>query len=526
MGANPFLGVFFHWLGGLASGSFYVPYKGVKKWSWETYWLVGGFFSWIICPWLLSSLLTHNVVGVLAQQSGSTLFWTYFFGAMWGFGGLTFGLTMRYLGMSLGMGVALGYCAAFGTLMPPIFKVFIPSVPVQETIVQIASTRPGQITLGGVAVCLLGIAIAALAGLTKEREMPEEQKKKAIAEFSFAKGILVATFSGIMSAGFSFALTAGGPIKADALKACFLHGAAERGIVAQDKGRLDPVAAEKLAAELAASSLSPKLGDKPTFGKIVEGIESGAVTSAELASQTSLAKDATAGRLIAYATGFDKVRGSPDLAVIVKDLKDFSLKEVAVGIALAGGDVIALHKKYDLWQGLPVLVVVLLGGFTTNFIWCVLLNLKNRSGYQYFSSHLRPEHASLVTGAEAPGSVAANAGAFAFVQAHLKIPVLANYLFSALAGTTWYFQFFFYQMGTTQMGKFDFASWTLHMASIIIFSTIWGWIFHEWKGASRKAHGLIAVGIATLILSTVVIGYGTLRNGGQTLHDVIKMVFG
>jgi L-rhamnose-H+ transport protein len=91
----------------------------------------------------------------------------------------------------------------------------------------------------------------------------------------------------------------------------------------------------------------------------------------------------------------------------------------------------------------------------------------------------------------------------------LKIPVLNNYLFSALAGTTWYFQFFFYTMGASQMGKdYDFASWTLHMASIIIFATMWGWIFHEWKGSSKKAHLLIGGGIATLILSTMVIGYG------------------
>ncbi len=369
--ANPFLGVFFHWLGGLASGSFYVPYRGVKKWSWETYWLVGGFFSWIICPWLLASLLTHDVLGVLKQQSGSTLWWTYFFGAMWGFGGLTFGLTMRYLGMSLGMGVALGYCAAFGTLVPPVFKQFMPNIPVDSTIVEIARTTAGQVTLAGVAICLLGIGIAALAGFTKEKEMPEAQKKQAIKEFNFKKGILVATFSGIMSACFAFALTAGNPI-----------------------------------------------GDA------------------------------------SLAAGTDKI-----------------------------------------WTGLPKLIVVLLGGFTTNFIWCILLNLKNRSGYQYFSSHIRPEHA--------PGP-----GAAVALQPDLKVPVLANYLFSALAGTCWYFQFFFYTMGETQMGKFRFASWTLHMASIIIFSTMWGWIFHEWKGSSRKAHLLIAGGIATLILSTCVIGAG------------------
>src|ERR1039457_6395670 len=99
---------------------------------------VGGFFSWIICPVILASLLTNDLFGVLKQQTMGTLWWTYFFGAMWGFGGLTFGLTMRYLGMSLGMGVALHYCAAFGTLIPPIFKTFIPSIPVAETIGQIA----------------------------------------------------------------------------------------------------------------------------------------------------------------------------------------------------------------------------------------------------------------------------------------------------------------------------------------------------------------------------------------------------
>jgi L-rhamnose-H+ transport protein len=89
-----------------------------------------------------------------------------------------------------------------------------------------------------------------------------------------------------------------------------------------------------------------------------------------------------------------------------------------------------------------------------------------------------------------------------------RVPILANYCFSALAGTCWYFQFFFYTMGETQMGKFGYVSWTLHMASIIIFSTMWGWILREWKGASKRAHSLIALGIATLIISTVIIGVG------------------
>ena len=115
MSPNPMLGVFLHWLGGLASASFYVPYRGVKVWAWETYWLVGGVFSWIIVPWLLALTITSDLIGVLHQAPASSLFWTYFFGVLWGFGGLTFGLTMRYLGMSLGMAVALSFTAAFGT---------------------------------------------------------------------------------------------------------------------------------------------------------------------------------------------------------------------------------------------------------------------------------------------------------------------------------------------------------------------------------------------------------------------------
>ncbi|HLP77968.1 MAG TPA: L-rhamnose/proton symporter RhaT [Candidatus Paceibacterota bacterium] len=393
MGANPFLGVVLHWLGGLASGSFYVPYKGVKKWSWETYWLVGGIFSWVICPWAFAYFMTNDLFGVLKQQSFSTLAWTYLFGLLWGFGGLTYGLTMRYLGLSLGTGVALGFCAAFGTLVPPIFKWLTPDFFVfagSASILDIIREKSGVVTLAGVGTCLLGIAIAALAGYTKEAQMPEEQKKKAIQEFNFKKGILVATFCGIMSACFAFALQAGKSIN---------------------------------EASLAAGTKA-------------------------------------------------------------------------------------------LWTGLPTLPVLLLGGFTTNFIWCTYLNIKNRTGYQSLASQVRPEHAGLRAsgGEHSPGT------AVSATADDLRVPRIPNYLFSALAGTTWYFQFFFYTMGATQMGKFDFASWTLHMASIIIFATMWGWIFHEWKGSSKKAHGLIAGGILTLILSTIIIGYGTYLKGQAGGH--------
>ena len=224
-----------------------------------------------------------------------------------------------------------------------------------------------MVILCGVAICITGIAFAGAAGISKERELSEEQKRAAISEFSLKRGLLVATFCGIMSACFAYGLAAGDPIKQITLR----HGT--------------PV----------------------------------------------------------------------------------------------------------LWQGLPVLVVVLVGGFTTNFIWCLILNIRNRTGYQYFSSKVRGEIPARDGGADprdrhrrAGRGNGRSAGPRAGVQPD-KAPMLANYCFCALAGTTWYMQFFFYTMGETQMGNFKFSSWTLHMASIIIFSTLWGIAL---QGVERRRH--------------------------------------
>jgi L-rhamnose-H+ transport protein len=388
--SNPLLGVVFHWLGGLASGSFYVPFRKVKRWSWETYWLVGGIFSWIFAPWILGSLLTSDLLGVLRDSPRSAIAWAYIFGVLWGLGGLTFGLTMRYLGMSLGMAVALGYTAAFGTLMPPLFR--------GEFATEVLGTRSGVTILIGVGICMLGIVFAGAAGTMKEREMSEEQKRASIAEFNLKKGLLVATFSGVMSSCFAYGLAAADPIKAESIR----HGTA------------------------------------------------------------------------------------------------------------------------ILWQGLPALVVVLLGGFTTNFLWCVFLNIRNHSGYEYFSSYARrprsnsdaspaienPTDAPAEEMARASKSSATAANSSSRESLPFAVPMLSNYLFCALAGTTWYFQFFFYTMGETQMGRYKFSSWTLHMASIIIFSTLWGIALKEWDGAGPRTKLMVALSLATLIASTAVVGYG------------------
>jgi L-rhamnose-H+ transport protein len=395
MTPNPALGVFYHWLGGLASGSFYVPFRGVRRWSWETFWLVGGIFSWIIAPWALALLLTKDVLGVLSSQPASTLFWCAFFGLLWGIGNVTFGLTMRYLGLSLGMAIIMGLCAAFGTLMPPIFNGTFAN--------QVLATTPGRVILLGIAVCLTGIAIAGMAGIYKERAMASSATTSydpaAIKEFDLRKGFLVALVSGVMSACFAYGLAAGNPIKAATIRA-----------------------------------------------------------------------------------------GTP-----------------------------------PLWQGLPVLIVVLIGGFTSNFIWTVYLNFRNRTGHEYLASETIVESKSQFTdpGGPQPIEETALAGPAVNVLVHaptevlreaVRVPLLRNYFFCALAGFTWYFQFFFYSMGETKMGTYSFSSWTLHMASIVIFSTLWGVGLKEWKGAGAAAIRLLVIGLTILLMSTVIIGYGNYLN--------------
>ncbi len=234
--------------------------------------------------------------------------------------------------------------------MPPLFRGELEGV---------ARTTAGATVLFGVFVCLTGIVVSGLAGRSKERELTDEQKQAVIHEFSFGKGVLVATAAGVLSACMSYGLAAGKPI-------------------------------------------------------------------ADLAVQ----------------------RGAHPLA-----------------------------------QNLPVLVVVLAGGLTTNLIWCVFLNFRNATAGDYHGS----------TG---------QAGALSFKT------LRNNYFLCAVAGTVWYLQFFFYGMGNTLMGKFEFSSWTLHMASIMIFGTVWGLILEEWKGSSARTQVLNAVGLLILVSSTVIVGYG------------------
>ncbi len=342
-------GIIFHFIGGFASGSFYMPFKAVKGWAWENYWIIGGLFSWLIVPPLAAWLTIPHFTEIISAASKEVFGYTFLFGLLWGVGGLTYGLGVRYLGMSLGNSVVLGFCSAFGALVPSIYYNFFPAAG-KTSFNDMISSSWGRIVIAGVAVCLFGIYLCGKAGMGKEKEVPDAEKKKSIAEFNLTKGLIVAIVSGILSACFNFGIEAGKPMAYQAVA----------------------------------------MGSNP------------------------------------------------------------------------------------LYQNNVIYVVLLWGGLTTNFIWCFFLNLRNRSFGKYTDK---------------------------------STPLLKNYVLSAIAGTTWFMQFFFYGMGESKLGN-GASSWILHMAFIILVANMWGFLLKEWKSVSSKTKTTIIAGIATIILSVFMVGYG------------------
>jgi len=364
------LGVIFHFIGGFASGSFYIPYKKVRGWSWESYWIVGGLFSWLIVPPLAAYLTIPGFGDIIKNTGGSVLGITFLFGILWGIGGLTYGLGVRYLGVSLGSSIILGLCMVFGSLIPAIYYDVYPKDG-KDTFSMMAGSTWGLIVLGGLLLCVIGIIICAKAGMMKEKQlsggaMTDPHGTKMKLEYKFGLGIFVSIVSGVLSACFNFGLEAGNPMS----------------VVAN------------------------------TAWKTANPAETG----------------------------------------------DF------------------------LYRNNVIYVVLLWGGLTTNFIWCMILNARNKTFGDY---------------------------------ANKKTPLLSNYIFAALAGTTWFLQFFFYGMGESKLGNGP-SSWILHMAFIILVANMWGILLKEWKGVNQKTTRTIGIGIFTIILSVLTVGYG------NYLHDKLK----
>ena len=381
MGPNPLLGVIFHWIGGFCSATNFIPFRGIKRWSWEVYWIIQGFAAWIIAPSLLASLFVPHVWPILHQAyrtDPSSIGYAVLWGIMWGVGGITFGLAIRYLGIALGYAIALGLCAFFGTLVPPVYH---------RQITTLFHQTSGRIILFGVFVCLVGVAVNGAAGYSKEKEItPEEKLEAGERDYNFGKGIAIAVLAGFMSSFFAFGLDAGKPIA-----------------------------------------------------------------------------------------------------------------------ALAKAELIA-NGRLDLWANLPVLIVVLLGGFFTNFIWSAILIFQNGSRRQFAGEPgINPMRAAATSGDTLVDLDPLDPSTFDRLA---PATLFFNYVFAAMAGVIWYFQFFFYSMGQTKMGKYDFSSWTLHMASIIIFATLWGLVLKEWHGTSLRTKLLVTCGLFLLVGSTFIVGYG------------------
>jgi len=349
---NAIAGVIFHFIGGFASGSFYVPYKKVRGWSWESMWILGGLFSWILVPPIAAYLTIPNFWEIIQNTESSILGYTYLFGVLWGIGGLTYGLGVRYLGVSLGSSIILGLSMVFGALMPAVYYFFNPAIG-KHSIDFFFTNASGIAVMVGLVVCLVGIYLCGKAGVLKERGINKLENQ---GEYNFEMGIIVAVVSGLLSACFNFGIEAGKPM-ADAAN---------------------------------------------NLWKAVN-----------------------------------------------------------------------INQGEFLYQNNVTYIIILWGGFTTNFIWCLYLLFKNKS----FSDYSKK-------------------GA----------PLGKNFLLCALAGTTWYLQFFFYGMGESRLGN-GASSWILHMAFIILISNAWGVVLKEWKGVSKPTYRAIISGIVIIILSICIVGF-------------------
>ena len=353
---NAVVGMMVFALGGLAGATFLLPARGVKGWAYETWWMFYCVFGLVVCPPVICALFVPDFWNVAMSASSGTLLKCAAFGAIWGIGGLTWGLMVRYLGIGLGLAIGCGLCAATGTVLPPVMN---------GEAAKLVFGADGAVSVGklvvlaGVLGSLAGIGFVGFAGKLKENELPEEAKKKAVAEFDFKKGMIVAVISGVCSACMNLGLQSGGAIEKAAYDA-----AVKAGVVAD-----------------------------------------GAAWS---------------------------------------------------------------------WQGMPVIMVVLWGGFIVQAAWVLQQHFKNRTFGDY-----------------------------------VKGPVVRNWIFAALVGIIWVFQFVCQKAGEPLMGDLKYISFAIVMASTILFSTVIGVFTGEWKGTGAKTKTMLFVGTLVLLASFTAISIGS-----------------
>ena len=345
------LGMMVFALGGFAGATFLLPARGVKGWAYETWWMFYCVLGLIVCPPVICAITVPDFWSVTMSAGPKTLLQCVFFGAIWGVGGLTWGLMVRYLGIGLGLAIGCGLCAATGTLIPPI---------AQGHAADLVKDAGAIVVLTGVLGSLVGIAFVGAAGRNKESELPEEEKKKAVAEFDVRKGMVVALISGVCSACMNFGLQSGGEIEKAAYEAALKAGA------------------------VAPGGLFP-------------------------------------------------------------------------------------------WQGMPVVMVVLWGGFLVQAAWVLQQHAKHGTFGDYFR----------------------------------RGPLVRNWILASLVGIIWVFQFVCQKAGEPLMGELKYISFAIVMASTILFSTVIGVLTGEWKGTGAKTRAYLALGILILLVSFCAISIGS-----------------
>ena len=326
----------------MCQSSSYVPINRIKEWSWESYWVVQGVFAWLLLPLLGASLAVpagESLLGLFASVPSFNLWMTVFFGVLWGIGGLTFGLSMRYLGVALGQSIALGTCAALGTIMGPVLmNVFFPELGALESLT--------FAVVLGVVVTLVGIAVIGVAGSMKAATLSEEEKKIAVRDFNFPKGLAIALLAGFMSGCFNVGL---------------------------------------------------EFGKDINFGSLTD----------------------------------------------------------------------------PMFRTLPATLLVTIGGFFTNAVYCFWQNQRNGTWSDYGKAEVWKN----------------------------------NLFFCLLAGALWYSQFFGLSLGRSFFeagGALDTLSFCILMALNVVFSNVWGVLLGEWKGCSKATIAVLVVGIVVLIASSFV----------------------
>lgn len=339
---NPIIGTGLHALGGIAASACYTPEKKLKQWSWGTFWLVQAFFAWILMPLLVGYLTVPGFFHILKTAPASVVWGAFALGAIYGFGGMSFGLAIKHIGYSLTYTIAIGLSAVIGTITPLLLN---------GTLVEYFTRKGSDIIIVGMVLSILGVAICGFAGFKKEEDLKETNGT----QFKMLTGLLLAIVGGVLSAVFNISLEHGQPI-------------------------------------------------------------------ADMAAQNG-----------------------------------------------------AGHFEQN-----AKMIVSTAGCFTTNLIWFLILGIKQKTLKEFTTK----------------SGIA--------LRTRLK-----NTFWSALAGTLWFGQFFFYGLGHVHMGKFQFISWVLHMSMLIFFSYIVGVVMKEWKNVSKKTYIILITGLVVLVASFFIITWGS-----------------